>query len=138
MLFFLLDECTVNPDCPENKVCNQRVCVDPCRSKICGQRATCEVDFRVAICVCEPGLQGNPLVACTEVGCRSHDECSRDQVCDFLPGQYERKECQYLCRPGKCHRDARCSADNHRETCTCIPPKIGDGVVSCYDRESTC
>ena len=110
--------------------------MNPCLTTQCGSRAQCEVDFHTAICVCPPGLQGNPLVACVEVGCKSNNECATDEVCDFVPGSgFTRKECQPLCNPGNCHRDADCTARDHRETCTCRHPMIGDGYASCVERK---
>lgn len=130
------DECQVNRDCPLDKECRSQECVDPCLRKVCGTRANCEVDFHTAICTCPPGLQGNPLVACIEAGCSSHNDCATNEVCDFVPGNgFTRKECQPLCNPGNCAFGADCTARDHRETCTCRHPLIGDGLVSCVERE---
>ena len=102
----------------------------------CGTRAECEVDFHTPICVCPPGLQGNPLVACIEAGCSSNNECATDEICDFAPGSgFTRKECQALCNPGNCARGADCIAKDHRETCTCRFPLIGDGYAACLERK---
>ena len=131
-----VDECQVDRDCPLDKACKNQECVNPCLTTICGTRAQCEVDFHTPICVCPPGLQGNPLVACVEAGCSSHSDCATDEVCDFAPGRgYTRKECQPLCNPGNCARGAECTAQNHKETCTCRYPLIGDGYVSCVERK---
>ena len=131
-----LDECQVDNDCPLDKACKSQECVDPCLTTICGTRAQCEVDFHTAICVCPPGLQGNPLVACIEAGCSSNSDCATTEKCDFVPGSgFTRKECQPLCRPGNCAQGAECSARDHREVCTCRYPLIGDGHVSCVERK---
>ena len=134
--FNFLDECQVDNDCPLDKACKSQECVDPCLTTICGTRAQCEVDFHTAICVCPPGLQGNPLVACIEAGCSSNPDCASTEICDFVPGSgFTRKECQPLCRPGNCAQGAECSARDHREICTCRYPLIGDGHVSCVERK---
>lgn len=134
--FNFLDECQVDNDCPLDKACKSQECVDPCLTTICGTRAQCEVDFHTAICVCPPGLQGNPLVACIEAGCSSNPDCATTEICDFVPGSgFTRKECQPLCRPGNCAQGAECSARDHREICTCRYPLIGDGHVSCVERK---
>ena len=134
---YILDECQVDRDCPLDKACKNQECVNPCLTTSCGSRALCEVDFHTAICVCPPGLQGNPLVACVEAGCSSHSDCATDEICDFVPGSgYTRKECQPLCNPGNCARGAECTAQNHKESCTCRYPLIGDGYVSCVERKS--
>ena len=132
----LLDECQVDRDCPLDKACKSQECVNPCLTTQCGSRAQCEVDFHTAICVCPPGLQGNPLVACIEAGCSNNNECATDEVCDFAPGSgFTRKECQALCNPGNCARGADCTARDHRETCTCRHPLIGDGYAACLERK---
>ena len=136
--FFIpfLDECQVDRDCPLDKACKSQECVNPCLTTQCGSKAQCEVDFHTPICVCSPGLQGNPLVACIEAGCSSNNECATDQVCDFAPGSgFTRKECQALCNPGNCARGADCTAKDHRETCICRYPLIGDGYAACLERK---
>ena len=133
----LLDECQVDRDCPLDKACKSQECVNPCLGTICGTRARCEVDFHTAICVCPPGLQGNPLVACIEAGCTSHSDCASNEKCDFLPRRgFTRKECQPLCNPGNCARGADCTARDHRETCVCRHPLKGDGYAACVERKS--
>ena len=135
--FNILDECLVDNDCPLDKACKSQECVNPCLTTICGTRAHCEVDFHTAICVCPPGLQGNPLVACIEAGCSSNSDCATTEKCDFVPGSgFTRKECQPLCQPvNSCVQGAECSARDHREVCTCRYPLIGDGRVSCVERK---
>lgn len=136
-LLNFVDECQVDNDCPLDKACKSQECVDPCLTTICGTRAQCEVDFHTAICVCPPGLQGNPLVACIEAGCSSNSDCATTEKCDFVPGSgFTRKECQPLCQPvNSCVQGAECSARDHREVCTCRYPLIGDGRVSCVERK---
>ena len=132
----ILDECQVDRDCPLDKACKSQECVNPCLTTQCGSRAQCEVDFHTAICVCPPGLQGNPLVACVEVGCKSNNECATNEICGFVPGSgFTRKECQPLCNPGPCARGADCTARDHRESCTCRHPLTGDGYAACLERK---
>jgi hypothetical protein len=131
-----LDECQVDKDCPLDKACKSQECVNPCFTTQCGSKAQCEVDFHTAICVCPPGLQGNPLVACIFAGCSGNNECATNEVCDFAPGSgFTRKECQALCNPGNCANGADCTAKDHRETCTCRYPLIGDGYAACLERK---
>ena len=111
-------------------------CVDPCLTTQCGSRALCEVDYHTPICVCPPGLQGNPLVACIEAGCSQNTDCATDEICEFVPGsQFTRKECQPLCNPGKCALGADCTARDHRESCKCRFPLQGDGYAACVERK---
>ena len=130
-----LDECQVNDDCPFNKECKQNECQDPCLSIICGRRAECKAESHRAICFCPPGLQGNPLISCSEVGCLSNSDCSDREICDYLSRSSARKECVPLCRSNPCASGASCSAINHRESCTCNHRLQGDGYVSCTERK---
>ena len=130
-----LDECQVNDDCPFNKECKQNECQDPCLSIICGRRAECKAESHRAICFCPPGLQGNPLISCSEVGCVSNSDCSDREKCDYLTRSSAKKECVQLCRNNPCASGASCSAINHRESCSCNHRLQGDGYVSCTERK---
>ena len=130
---YLLDECQVNDDCPYNKECKQNECRDPCVSIICGRRAECKAESHRAVCYCPPGMQGNPLIACTEVGCTSNSECSSQEKCDYSSPSSTKKECIPLCGSNPCTSGASCSANNHREICACNYPLQGDGYVSCTE-----
>lgn len=129
--FFLsTDECQVNDDCPLDKACISQECQDPCRGTSCGTRAECKVEYHYPICFCPRGLQGNPLVACIEVGCLHDDECHHTERCDKVRG-----ECVPLCLGQPCAVGASCTAQNHREVCNCDPPLQGDGHVYCTQSE---
>ena len=73
-------------------------------------------------------MQGNPLVSCTEVGCRSNSDCQDRERCDFSS-----KDCIPLCTNNPCAQGATCSARNHKELCTCNYPLEGDGYTSCNE-----
>ena len=135
--FLCAAECRSNSDCPRNKACDLRKeeCVDPCLTTICGTRAVCKVESHNPICQCERGLQGNPRVSCTEVGCRSNSDCSDREACKYVPGSRQQRECQPLCLQRPCAFGASCMAKDHREVCTCNPPLRGDGYLSCIERE---
>ena len=133
--FIFLDECQINDDCPYNKECKQNECQNPCLSIICGQRAECKAEAHRAVCFCPRGLQGNPLIACSEVGCSSDSDCSDREKCDYETSSSTKKECIPLCTTSPCTSGATCSARNHREICTCNYPLQGDGYVSCTERK---
>lgn len=56
-------ECTVNTDCPSNKVCQQNKCQDPCPGT-CAVNADCQTVNHVPLCTCNPGYTGNPFQNC--------------------------------------------------------------------------
>ena len=123
-----VDECRVDRDCPLTKACVANECIDPCRDIRCGSRAECKVNSHRATCYCPAGLQGNPLVSCTEVGCRASSECADNEKC-------QNRECQRLCTSSPCAAGASCTARNHQEICTCDPPLQGDGFSYCFTPE---
>ena len=111
-------------------------CIDPCDRIQCGSRAECRVEAHRAICFCPPGTQGNPLISCTEAGCSSNSDCASNEKCDYFTTSSSTKECQPLCVDDPCAPRASCTAQNHREICTCNYPLEGDGYVSCIERKS--
>ena len=133
--FFPSVQCQRDEDCPFDKTCKSNECVDPCPLTICGSRATCKPQRHKGICVCPPGLQGNPYVSCTEVGCQSHEDCSDNEKCDFPSPSSGKRECVRLCITPSCAQGARCEAKSHREICTCNYPLQGDGYTSCLERK---
>ena len=126
-------ECTQDRDCPRSKACVNNECVDPCLNKICGRGADCKVDFHQAFCVCPQGLQGNPDNYCVEVGCRTDNECASNEKCDYINPADSKRECVRLCVRNPCALGASCTAENHRETCKCDFPLVGDGYTSCIE-----
>ena len=134
-LIRFIDECQVNDDCPYSKECKDNECKDPCLRIICGNRAECKAEAHKAVCYCPPGMQGNPLISCSEVGCRSNSDCLYTQKCDYITTSSSKKECQPLCTKNPCASGASCEANNHREICTCNHPLQGDGYVSCVERK---
>jgi len=59
-------ECVMNSDCPNDKVCVNNKCKDPCPG-VCGVHASCHVTNHIPQCACDPGYSGNAFVACTRV-----------------------------------------------------------------------
>ena len=56
-------ECTTNPECPSDKACQNRKCIDPCPG-LCGVNAECRVLNHRATCACIKGYIGDPFTAC--------------------------------------------------------------------------
>lgn len=56
-------ECTVNTDCPSNRICQQNKCQDPCPGT-CGVNADCQTINHAPLCICPPGYTGNPFQKC--------------------------------------------------------------------------
>lgn len=58
-------ECTLNSDCPEDKSCLNRHCVNPCKiGAICGVNAVCQVQYHTATCLCPEGFTGDAFIQC--------------------------------------------------------------------------
>ena len=137
MFEHFVDECITDDDCPYDKKCKDKECKDPCLSILCGNRAECKAEYHKAVCFCPPGMQGNPLISCVEVGCTSNSDCSTNEKCDYIPSS-SRKDCQPLCTQSPCAFGASCKAQNHRELCTCDYPLQGDGYISCTECKYMC
>ena len=56
-------ECTLNKNCPANRVCRNQNCVDPCPG-LCGTNAVCSISKHLPTCDCPQGYTGNPSVSC--------------------------------------------------------------------------
>lgn len=56
-------ECMVNSECPPQKACFNKKCVDPCIDN-CGINAECRVINHNAICSCQNNQIGDPFVRC--------------------------------------------------------------------------
>lgn len=72
-------ECVENSDCSSQLGCVNNKCVNPCTLKdvdVCGEKANCAVDNHEAVCSCQPGSTGDPLL-----GCISLQYCSADNQC---------------------------------------------------------
>ena len=59
-------ECSINPECPDDKACVNNKCVDPCPG-VCGQHATCRTTRHQPSCTCDPGYTGDPFRFCTRI-----------------------------------------------------------------------
>lgn len=56
-------ECIVSSECPQNKACVNKKCVDPCPNN-CGLNARCQVITHNPICSCTSGYTGDPFTQC--------------------------------------------------------------------------
>lgn len=56
-------ECTIDAECGSNLACQNERCTDPCPGA-CGHNAVCQAINHRAVCVCNEGFEGNPLVQC--------------------------------------------------------------------------
>ncbi|GFG35532.1 hypothetical protein Cfor_09648, partial [Coptotermes formosanus] len=58
-------ECVLNTDCPLDKACLDRKCIDPCFSgAVCGLKAICLVRDHTATCACPEGHTGDAFIQC--------------------------------------------------------------------------
>lgn len=57
-------ECVLNSDCPKNKACLNRHCINPCDSSICGLNALCQTTEHTATCSCPDGYIGDAFYQC--------------------------------------------------------------------------
>lgn len=120
-------ECYVNDDCPNDRICKNEHCVNPCTyEKPCGRGAFCHAQDHRAICKCPSGYNGNPLIACippseSTIGCKSNSDCTLSESC-----------VNELCvNPCNCGVDAECHVANHHPVCHCKPGYSGNPQFGC-------
>ena len=132
-------ECQTNDDCPRDRACSNRRCVNPCSTFAdppCASNAICYVHDHAAACKCPDRFpEGNPLTYCertplrpAEPECRSDTDCPSRLACI-------RNECLDPCRTlSPCSKSAMCgvldSVPVRTMVCTCpegyVPNNEGD------------
>ncbi|CAG0880783.1 unnamed protein product [Cyprideis torosa] len=118
--------CKSDADCPLDKTCHQRQCVNPCiLQNPCAINAECYPENHRAQCRCPPGYEGNPLVQCLPEGCQGDHECPLDKACI-------NRQCVNPCLyQNPCAPNAVCFVTNHRPQCRCPPGLTGDPRQYC-------
>lgn len=56
-------ECIVSSECPLNKACSNKKCIDPCPGA-CGRNTHCKVVNHNPVCSCLTGYSGDPFSSC--------------------------------------------------------------------------
>ena len=67
-------ECSLNNNCPTNRVCRNQKCVDPCPG-FCGFNTICSVSNHVQSCDCLKGYNRNPT--CRALHCKESCKLSK-------------------------------------------------------------
>ena len=112
----LIAGCRSDDECPYDKACFNRECLDPCIYERCGANAECSVRNHKAKCTCLPQHTGNPLRGCRRYECLSDPDCPNTLTC-------QNEKCVDPC---DCAENAICTATNHRGTCQCREGFTGD------------
>ena len=131
MKFIFLAGCSVDEECPTNKMCKNSVCVNPCLVEDpCPVTAECYAENHKAMCRCPPGMQGDPYVRCLVVGCRSNPDCPTDKACVNTVCV---DSCLYT---NDCAPNAECYVFQHTAGCRC-PPELpyGDPRFMCEGKK---
>ncbi|KAK9880681.1 hypothetical protein WA026_011917 [Henosepilachna vigintioctopunctata] len=117
-------KCTSDHDCPESLSCVRGICVDICLAgHRCGVNAVCQMRKHKAICICEAGLTGDPLIKCVPP-CYSQKDCSPNMACID-------HRCVDLCRKKTCGSNSVCKIVNNEAMCLCIPGFTGNPLIHC-------
>uniref|UniRef100_A0A6E8W1C0 Dumpy n=1 Tax=Anopheles coluzzii TaxID=1518534 RepID=A0A6E8W1C0_ANOCL len=144
-------ECVINSDCPRDRTCVNKKCVDPCPG-VCGYRAECHAINNSPVCSCPRDMIGDPFVECklappkdpcnpspcrTNGICRvvadraecQYPECIINSDCSTNRACYNQR-CQDPC-VGACGINALCSVINHSPVCSCPARHAGSPFVQC-------
>ncbi len=118
--------CRSDTDCPSDKTCMRRNCINPCLVRNpCAYNAECYAQNHKAQCRCPAGYVGDPRKACELPGCRSDDQCPNPLAC-------RNRECVDPCLLNNpCARSAQCVSKDHRANCRCPLGFFGDPYVEC-------
>ncbi|XP_028157244.1 uncharacterized protein LOC114350564 isoform X7 [Ostrinia furnacalis] len=95
-------ECIVSSECPQDKACVNKKCIDPCPNT-CGLNARCQVITHNPICSCTPGYTGDPFTRCDLEGKITNTTCS----------------------PSPCGPNSECRVIGDQAACSCLPNYIG-------------
>ncbi|ETN60100.1 dumpy [Anopheles darlingi] len=144
-------ECVINSDCPRDRTCVNKKCVDPCPG-VCGYRAVCHAINNSPVCSCPANMIGDPFVECKVAPPKdpcSPSPCRTNGICRVVG---DRAECQYPeciinsdCSParacynqkcqdpciGACGVNALCNVINHAPVCSCPARHVGSPFVQC-------
>ncbi|QQP34980.1 Putative LOC101893139, partial [Caligus rogercresseyi] len=123
-------ECTSNEDCSDDKMCHENTCVNPCiLQNPCAINAKCTPSNHVSKCQCPFNMKGDPYAACVEVECSVNEDCPSERAC------YQDKCIDPCVLDSPCAPNAICKTSQHRSSCVCPPPLIGNPLVSCAEKE---
>ena len=109
--------CNSNVDCPDEAICNEGKCLNPC-DDACGENTVCKVVNKKAACSCQEGFEKSNAdngATCMRkvVGCRTDHDCSQSICVD--------NECKFICRANQdCATGERCVYN------MCMLPCIGN------------
>lgn len=128
-------QCESDKECPDNLAClaiessstqngSNKTCNDPCINVRCDDGTKCTVT--------------NHQSNCSQVICKSDNECDNDKACFSLPGDSSsmrnNSTCNDLCNYIRCAAGTVCTVTNHQPTCAQIPTCKSDD--DCYDDEA--
>lgn len=125
--------CSSIDDCPSEMACFNGICKNPCSlANVCDPSQECKPFNHTVECVCPPGFEGTPGVACTKVdvvGCRLDTDCPLSEAC--LNG-----ECKDPCKAFEpCAPTAICEVrptEPYRTMiCVCPPDTVGYAAEEC-------
>ncbi|GLH00239.1 Neurogenic locus Notch protein, partial [Gryllus bimaculatus] len=130
-----LPGCKNDNECPDNSICLNRQCVNPCLiSNPCASNAECRATNHRATCTCPAGFMGNAFINCykpqqDQPECTSNSDCASDKACI-------NQRCLDPCVVNSpCGTGAKCRTINHFPTCYCPDGWGGNPQVQCYKPE---
>lgn len=136
-------ECYADYECPNDRACLNKHCVNPCaisNKDICASNAICFVNNHQANCKCPEHLpQGNPFSYCEKIIVINEPECQVDVDC---PGQFAciSNTCVNPCKElTPCTSSSKCSVLDSLPVrtmiCTCPELYVPDNNGECRRME---
>ncbi|KAJ8890120.1 hypothetical protein PR048_009627 [Dryococelus australis] len=146
--------CANDYDCPNEKACVNKQCIDPCTLRgACGTNALCRPVLHKPRCSCPQCYVGMPHEVCTPepkcektvprpnqpvTGCMHDDDCADHLACNRAT-----KDCQDPCRAMlsfACDANKKCEVRRHKPMCVCKSGFVVNdmGELTCAPEHSDC
>jgi len=145
-------QCSSDYDCPNEKACVGKQCVDPCTLRgACGENALCRTLLHKPRCSCPQCYVGMPLRECRPdpkcvttsprpnlpALCQADSDCPESLSCNLVT-----RKCSDPCHTSGliCDSNKKCEVRHHRAVCVC---KAGfvvseEGVLMCAPERVQC
>lgn len=126
-------ECHYDTDCPDDKMCIQDKCENPCVNA-CGSGARCHIRNHFPRCACPEGTTGDPFYNCTPFGSPTTAVPPESIVGGSINNNHFGNHVNCGGRYSPCGPNSICQANRQRFVCACPNDFIGDpySARGCY------
>ena len=124
-------KCEDDSYCPQDHICLENKCIDPCVHTKCAFGALCIPKGHQGMCKCPAGYQGDPALKCEQT---EEPACTRDKECE-VGLICSNNQCHDPCISNVCGNNTDCqvveSVPFKSMVCKCLPGYQGDANIQC-------